>query len=277
MSARILLSLITALALSSSAAARELAVAPETLIPVELTTVAMLSGSNLPVVLLREPTSGDVVPIFIGPPEARAILLALHGVVTPRPMTHDLLKDVVDKLSGTLESVIVDDLRNNTYHGVLEIRVAPDNRLVRIDARPSDALALAARTGAEIRVAPKVLQAGIGLEFEGLHDDQVVSAIGITVVEATTDLREALALPNTPGVLVTHVTGPAVSAGIAAGALLLSINGEAPRDPMHFLDLVRATPRNEKASIDYLLEGQTRKASVPTNIPTRRQGPAVAL
>lgn len=277
MTSRLLMPLILALALSGHVSARELAVAPDSLIPVELATVAILSGSDAPVVLLRDPTSGDVVPIFIGPPEARAILMALHGVVTPRPMTHDLLQDVIDKLSGKLESIVVDDLRDGTYHGALEVRVAPDERLVRIDARPSDALALAARSGAEIRVAPKVLQAGIGMEFEGLRNDQVVSAIGITVVEATEALREALGLPDSPGVLVTNATGRAAFSGIGAGALVLAVNGQAPTDPMHFLSLIRETPRGEQARIEYFLNGDTRSTSLPTDLPRQRGGRPVAL
>lgn len=270
MSRRLLMPLIVALTLAGPGAARELAVTPESLITVELATVALLSGSNVPVVLLREPLSGDVVPIFIGPPEARAILMALHGVVTPRPMTHDLLQDVIDKLSGKLVSVVVDDLRDGTYHGALEVNVGDDARLVRIDARPSDALALAARSGAEIRVAPKVLQAGIGMEFEGLRNDQVVSAIGITVVEATDELREALSLPDVPGVLVTSATGRAALAGIEAGSLVVSVNGKAPTDPMRFFSLVRETAVGENASLEFVRDGQTRNASLPTNVTSRR-------
>ncbi|NMG04697.1 bifunctional nuclease family protein [Azoarcus taiwanensis] len=277
MSRRLLMPLMLALTLAGPGAARELAVTPESLITVELATVAMLSGSNVPVVLLREPLSGDVVPIFIGPPEARAILMALHGVVTPRPMTHDLLQDVIDKLSGKLVSVVVDDLRDGTYHGALEVNVGDDARLVRIDARPSDALALAARSGAEIRVAPKVLQAGIGMEFEGLRNDQVVSAIGITVVEATDELRDALGLPDTPGVLVTNATGRAAYAGIGAGALVLSVNGSVPTTPMEYLEYVRATPSGEHARVDYWHDGERREASLPTAVPERRGGRPVAL
>ena len=277
MPTKLLMPFILAMFLGNAVMAREIAVAPDSLITVELATVAILSGSDTPVVLLREPSSGDVVPIFIGPPEARAILMALHGVVTPRPMTHDLLRDVIDKLSGTLERVIVDDLRDGTYHGALEVRVGPDDTLVRIDARPSDALALAARSGAEIRVAPKVLQAGIGLEFEGLRDDQVVSAIGITVVEATQALREALGLPDAPGVLVTNATGRAALAGIGAGALVVAVNGQAPSDPMHFLALIRGTRQGENARIEYVLDGTTRNTTLPTNLPRQRAGRPVTL
>lgn len=259
------------------AAARELAVDPAELIPVELATVALAFGTDIPVVLLREPASGDVVPIFIGVAEARAILLALRGVEMPRPMTHDLLHDVIGKLSGTLERVVVDELRNGTYFGVLELRVAPGGALVRIDARPSDALALAVRAKAEILVARAVLQAGRGLEFEGLAREQVVTALGITVVEATDELREALDLPATRGVVVTAASGPAAYAGLRPGTLIVEVNGEVPETPMGFLELVRKTPAGQRASVVYLQDGEEHRLELPTDVPARRQPAGVVL
>lgn len=259
------------------AAARELAVDPAELIPVELATVALAFGTDIPVVLLREPASGDVVPIFIGVAEARAILLALRGVEMPRPMTHDLLHDVIGKLSGTLERVVVDELRNGTYFGVLELRVAPGGALVRIDARPSDALALAVRAKAEILVARAVLQAGRGLEFEGLAREQVVTALGITVVEATDELREALDLPAASGVVVTAASGPAAYAGLRPGTLIVEVNGEVPENPMGFLELVRKTPAGQRASVVYLQDGEEHRLELPTDVPARRQPAGVVL
>lgn len=259
------------------AAARELAADPAELIPVELATVALAFGTDIPVVLLREPASGDVVPIFIGVAEARAILLALRGVEMPRPMTHDLLHDVIGKLSGTLERVVVDELRNGTYFGALELRVAPGGALVRIDARPSDALALAVRAKAEILVARAVLQAGRGLEFEGLAREQVVTALGITVVEATDELREALDLPATRGVVVTAASGPAAYAGLRPGTLIVEVNGEVPETPMGFLELVRKTPAGQRASVVYLQDGEEHRLELPTDVPARRQPAGVVL
>lgn len=259
------------------ASGRELAVPEDTLIPVELATVAVLTGTNVPVVLLREPESGDVVPIFIGPPEARAILIALQGVTLPRPMTHDLLRDVVEQLGGTLESVVVDDMRDGTYHGALEVRMGPDAPLVRIDARPSDALALAARTGAAIRVAPSVLQAGLGLEFEGLAQEQVVTALGITVVAATPELRNALDLPDSAGVIVSAVSGLPAYAGITPGSLVLKVNDAAPDTPMAFLEMVRQTPPGEQARIVYWFDGQENELLLSTDVPRSQRGRGVSL
>lgn len=274
---RLLSSLLVLWLITSTAASRDLAVEPDQLVPVELATVAVVFGTDVPVVLLREPESGDVVPIFIGVAEARAILFALRGVEVPRPMTHDLMHDVIGRLSGTLERVVVDDMRNGTYYGALEVRVAPAGTLVRIDARPSDALALAVRSEAEILVSRAVLQAGQGLEFEGLAQEQVVTALGITVVEATPELREALNLPDSEGVIVTAASGLAAYTGLGPGTLILKVNGEVPDNPMGFLELVRKTPAGEHAAIVFWQDGEEHAVELSTDVPVRGRERGVVL
>ena len=254
-----------------SALARDLHLAEEDLVSVELATVAVVPGTNAPVVLLREPDSGATVPIFIGPTEARAILIAQRGVDMPRPMTHDLLSSVIDSLSGTLESVVVDALRDNTYHGALEIRIKADQSLVRVDSRPSDALALAARTGAHIRVAPEILIAGEGTEYESIgQDEEVVTALGITVSMVTEESREAMELPDEPGVLVLRAVGEAEEKGIGSGALILEVNGEVPTSALDFLELVQRTPVDEDATIRFWYEDEVQEVELDTHVP--RQG-----
>lgn len=257
--------------------ARDLHLAEEDLVSVELATVAVVPGTNAPVVLLREPESGATVPIFIGPVEARAILLALRGVDSPRPMTHDLLQSVIDSLSGTLEGVVVDALRDNTYHGALEIRIDADRPLIRVDSRPSDALALAARTGASIRVAPDILIAGEGTDYESIgQDEQVVTALGITVVVATESLKSALSLPDKAGVVVTASRGLASFAGIQEGTMILRVNEQAVETPMQFLETVSDTPRGEYARIEYWQDGEQHTLELPTDVPERRR-PGLSL
>ena len=123
------------------------------LVPVELSTLGVDGRSGSPIVVLRDPASGSVLPIWVGPMEAQAIALVLHGVVPPRPMTHDLMAKLISELHAELEEVIVTDLRNSTYFGVLRLRVAGEKKPRDVDTRPSDAIALALRAGAPIRVA----------------------------------------------------------------------------------------------------------------------------
>lgn len=161
--------------------------------------------------------------------------------------------------------VIVDDLSNNTYFGMLELQRPGGREVVRVDSRPSDALALAVRTGARIYVAPPVLEAAADIGFTGL-EDEVVSAIGITVSPVSDELREALELPADPGLLVTQVLGPAQRAGLAPGALLLSVDGETPTSPMQFLELIHAS-EGETVHLRYWQEGEEHTLELSTDVP----------
>jgi hypothetical protein len=113
-------------------------------------------------VLLKD-VRNRLVPIYIGRYEAVAISMALEGASYPRPMTHDLLKNVIDRLGARVERIVVDDLWQQTYYA--RISVAMENEVADIDARPSDAIALALRAHAPIFVAESVLaQSAIGEE-----------------------------------------------------------------------------------------------------------------
>jgi bifunctional DNase/RNase len=119
--------------------------------------------SNSPVVFLQEPESRRSLPIFIGPPEATAIAYAIEHVDVPRPMSHDLLRDVVAALNATLERVVVTEERNGTYFA--ELHLLQGERPIVVSSRPSDAIALAARTGSPIFIADALLDAaGVLLE-----------------------------------------------------------------------------------------------------------------
>ena len=122
----------------------------------ELLGVRLELPANAPVVLLRE-QQGDrrVLPIYIGPEEARAIALALEGVETPRPMTHDLMRDLLSALDVSVVSITVTELREATFYAEIELRTA--NGTVRVSSRPSDAVALAVRVGAPIFASEEVL------------------------------------------------------------------------------------------------------------------------
>lgn len=112
--------------------------------------------TNMPIIVLRETDGERLLPIWVGVFEANAIALQIESVQTPRPMTHDLLKSVIDELGGRLERVVVCELKDNTFYATLRLRT-PRGALT-IDARPSDAIALALRSGARIFVEEGVIQ-----------------------------------------------------------------------------------------------------------------------
>jgi len=117
------------------------------------------------VVILKEKASDRYLPIWIGPAEADAIAVKLQGVAVPRPLTHDLLSSVIETLGALVNSIIVNDLKNDTFYAKVILDV--DRKQVEVDSRPSDALALAVRTGVPIYAEESVLdKAGILLDGE---------------------------------------------------------------------------------------------------------------
>lgn len=255
---------LLAMLLLPLAEARELAVDEEALVPVEVASVGIVRSARAPVVLLRDPEEGTVVPIFIGPNEARAILRALRGESTPRPMTHDLLAATLAGLKAELTGVVVDALREGVFHGALLLRDSQGIRHI-VDARPSDAIALAARSGARVRIAPGIMAAAGRTDWQGLGDEDIASALGITTVVATPALREAMALGDTAGVLVSRVRGPAADAGMEAGALITAVQGTAPESPQHFLRLIQQSDA-ERVRLRYRQQGETRHLELPIDL-----------
>lgn len=122
--------------------------------------------TNTPIVLLRESTGDNrVLPIFIGPVEATAIAYALQGVDTPRPMTHDLLRDMLVALGVTVERIVITELRDRTFFA--EIHMVGNGAPCALSSRPSDAIALAARLGSPIFADEAVLEeAGVAVSEE---------------------------------------------------------------------------------------------------------------
>ena len=122
--------------------------------------------TQMPTVVLRELQGDRVLKIWIGVFEANAIALCMDKVEPPRPMTHDLLKGVIDELGGRLEGIVVTQLKDNTFYAQLRLRSGRGVQTV--DARPSDAIALALRCGARIFVEEAVIQNARSLGMEEL-------------------------------------------------------------------------------------------------------------
>jgi uncharacterized protein len=128
--------------------------------------------TNTPIVILKDLEEKEVLPIWIGLLEASSIATALENIQTPRPMTHDLFKSILDKLSVRVVKIEVNDLRDNTYYAVIHLDVEK-KRLV-IDSRPSDAIAIAIRTGAAIFVEESVIRKSAKVD-QAQKGDKVVT------------------------------------------------------------------------------------------------------
>jgi hypothetical protein len=134
-------------------------------VEIEMTVKGPISDpiTNMPIVILREVSGERVLPIWVGVFEGTAIELQMENVQPPRPMTHDLLKAVIDQLGGHVERIVVCALKENTFYATLHVR--SEKGPLTVDARPSDAIALALRTKARIYVEESVIQSARSLEM----------------------------------------------------------------------------------------------------------------
>jgi bifunctional DNase/RNase len=239
------------------------------LLEAELSTVGWDQLSGSPVVLLRELDSGQVLPIWIGIAEARAISLELHGIELPRPMTHDLMAVLLRNLGAKLEEVVVHDLREGTYFGLLKLRVAGQDEARWIDTRPSDGLALALRTDARIRVAKKLLEERPEFQFRAPDTpEQVVRAAGLTVVALDGVWQREFSLPDDRrGIVVIATSGEARRRGIERGDLIVEINGEVPDQPLDLLDAIADTPVGEKLRVTTWRDGEETSVELDLTTP----------
>jgi uncharacterized protein len=140
------------------------------MIELELVGVRVELPHNQPIVLLKEATGERFLPIWIGAVEATSIAFALQGVVTARPMTHDLMRDLLASLHVVIERIVVTELREGTFYA--EIQMTQDGESVVVSSRPSDAIALAVRATVPIFADESVL-AEAGIEIEDEDEDEV--------------------------------------------------------------------------------------------------------
>ena len=134
------------------------------LIEMSISTLAFDPTMNMPLVLLKNEDGSRMLPIWIGLLEASAIATKLENIELSRPMTHDLLKDMIESMGGKVEKIIITNIEDNTYFAKILLKIG-DNELV-FDARPSDSMALALRTGAKIFAEESVIEKSGKLEIK---------------------------------------------------------------------------------------------------------------
>ena len=125
--------------------------------------------TNMPIVILKDKEGDRVLPIWVGIFEANAIALQIENIATPRPMTHDLLRNIITDLEGQVDRVVVCDLKDNTFFAIIHLTVKGER--VAIDARPSDAIALALRTRSPILVDETVIDNAKTVDFSADKND----------------------------------------------------------------------------------------------------------
>jgi len=125
--------------------------------------------SKMPIVVLEDSNNERMLPIWIGVFEANAIALKIENISTPRPMTHDLVKTLLDKLNISIDKIVVNDVRDNTFYALIHCRYK--DQIFTIDSRPSDAIALSLRVNAPIFVNEEVVKKAHSLKFDNNLED----------------------------------------------------------------------------------------------------------
>ena len=142
-----------------------------TLVPMTIKGLMLDPISNSPIVVLKDGEDKIFLPIWVGVFEANAIALQLEHVETPRPMTHDLLRNVISQVQGSVTKIVINELRDSTFYARIFMNVGSEN--LEIDARPSDAIALALRTESPIFVDESVLEQAQTIAPDEGDDDKL--------------------------------------------------------------------------------------------------------
>jgi bifunctional DNase/RNase len=125
--------------------------------------------TNMPIVILKDKDGDKVLPIWVGIFEANAIALQVENIATTRPMTHDLIRNIVDDLGGKVDRVIIADLKESTFYATIQLNIKGEE--IAVDARPSDAIAVALRTHAPILVEETVIETAKTTDFSAQRPD----------------------------------------------------------------------------------------------------------
>lgn len=213
-------------------------------VEVTVRRVTIDPSSQSPVVLLEDRSHTVALPIWIGPAEAQAIAMRLEGLAAPRPMTHDLMKNVLEQLGVDLEKVVISELRQDTYHARLFLK--SENREIEVDSRPSDAIALALRFDRPIFVAPALLQRDRVITLRGT-DVQTLTMGGVTVQLMSPELAEHFHLSPGRGVLVSDVADQ--RGALHRGDVILAVEGHPVRDVNDFRREMRALAGSAHLSV----------------------------
>ena len=146
------------------------------LVPMSIKGLMLDPVSNSPIVVLKDDAEKFFLPIWVGIFEANAIALQLENVSTPRPMTHDLLRNMIAELDARVTRVVINDLRDSTFFAQIRVTITRDGnaRTLELDARPSDAIALALRADAPIYVAQSVLEQAQTISPDSEDQDEKV-------------------------------------------------------------------------------------------------------
>ncbi len=208
-------------------------------VEVSVRGVTVDTRSKTPVVLLEDKKNRRILPIWIGYSEARAIAIVLEKVETRRPLTHDLIKNILSSSGVKVVGVIISEIRDNIFYARLYL----DNHgeEVSVDSRPSDAIAISLRMGTPIYVAKAVFDNAQSIPLEVIETDDIFIKTGIRVQNITEDIAPHFQVKPGEGVLVSEIEdgSPADVAGLRRGDIILEVNGKGIKSVDDFNRVIR--------------------------------------
>ncbi|MFN8624923.1 MAG: bifunctional nuclease domain-containing protein [Candidatus Binatia bacterium] len=232
------------LALGVAAACRQ---PPPREIEVDVRGVGFDDPAHGPVVILQDHDRRVALPIWVGAAEARAIAMQLRGITPPRPLTHDLVKEILDGAGVELRKVVITDLRESTYYA--QVFLHARGREWHVDSRPSDAIALAVRCHRPIYVARALLQGEGSIDLtRHMPAASTARFAGITVQNLTAEMSAYFNVPPGRGAIVADV-GANATADLRRGDVILELDGKTVTGVGDLERRMRAVPEGASARL----------------------------
>jgi len=219
-------------------------------------------GSGSHFVLLTDSGQTRQLPIMIGDNEAEAIMLEMHGLEAPRPLTHDLMRSIIEKTGNHVDRIEISELKEEVYYA----RIVLDSGRYSIDSRPSDALALALKTNAPIYANPKLLLDSTGGGTGPVSLPAGTRALGITVQDLTPALSDVFKVPTGSGVLVADADNSAQKAGIVRGDVVTRVGVVQVRRVTDFVGAVSKAQGEKSISITIERSGHEQQIVLPSRL-----------
>ena len=201
---------------------------------VEVANVGLDKDSGAHYVLLEDLARTHALQILIGDEEARTIMFEMHRIKPDRPLTHDLLRDLIEQTGNHVDRVVITSVHNQIYYADIYL----DRSGLRLDSRPSDAIALAMGMGAPIFVTNGLFQSATSFQREvpaSRNLPATITAEDIVVQDLSPALAKQFAVPPLSGVLVADVSGPAASAGLTCGDIITAVDKHTVRSTSEFV------------------------------------------
>jgi len=224
-------------------------------VKVEVASVGVDGDTGEHYVLLADHAGQRELPIAIGDTEAQAIMLELHGIKAERPLTHDLLREMIEQTGNHVDRVVIGDLRNETYYAVIYL----NRGRYQMDSRPSDAIALALGANAPIFVAARLFENPPANMLQP-GTPELRRGLGLTVQELTPQLAGALGEQPHSGVLVSEVT--AASAGVQRGDLITGLAGTPVKTLADFAHQVANLKPGDSVAVTLKRNGAPQAATI---------------